>query len=199
MTTGGRGHLHVRARRTAAADCRGRTAPARRVRRSRCSLISRSSSTASISSRRRKSSALRRAAAYALKRCAELVHARRLHRHPGGMLVAAEFHEQLGHGFQRFQQMKRRDAAAGALRQCHPPDCGPARTPAGESAPPGGWPQCPARRDASSRRSRPARAAAPSTGDLLADLADLGLHLLALGVLIVKLLRRARGRAPRRW
>src|SRR5947209_3382739 len=38
-------------------------------------------------------------------------------RQSGGMAVAAELHEQLGHRFQSIQQMKPRNAAPGPLRQ----------------------------------------------------------------------------------
>ena len=103
--------------------------------------------------------------------------------------MAAEAHEQVGHRFQRVQQMKRRDAAAGALRQAvlriaaqheHRP-VQPLHQAAGDDA---------------------EHAAMPVLGvvnqrrggfvhrHLLADLADLGFHLLALGILIVKLLRQ---------
>ena len=46
----------------------------------------------------------------------ELVHVAGWHRDTGGVKMAAEFHEQLGHLFERIEQMKGRDAAAGALR-----------------------------------------------------------------------------------
>src|SRR5258708_3402990 len=35
--------------------------------------------------------------------------------HSGSLAVAAEFGEQIGHGFEPFQEMKRSNAAAGAL------------------------------------------------------------------------------------
>ena len=38
-----------------------------------------------------------------------------VHRDTGGMLVTAEAEEQVGHGFQGFEEMKRRNAAAGTL------------------------------------------------------------------------------------
>ena len=38
-------------------------------------------------------------------------------RHAGRMRVTSEFQEQLGHGFQRFQQVEARNAAARPLRQ----------------------------------------------------------------------------------
>ena len=61
--------------------------------------------------------ARRRAAAKALKRWRNSSTRDGFQRDAGGVLVAAESHEQVGHGFQRFQQMERRDAAARALRQ----------------------------------------------------------------------------------
>ena len=56
-------------------------------------------------------------AAYALKRSRNSSTRVGAMRQAGGVRVAAELHEQLRHRFQRFQQMKRVDAAAGALRQ----------------------------------------------------------------------------------
>ena len=48
---------------------------------------------------------------------AEFVYPRSLQCHAGRVLVAAESNEKIGHGFQSFQQVERRDAAAGALSQ----------------------------------------------------------------------------------